>query len=293
MLRRGTDYAVLSLCLMSSSSLSNIALNYITLPTKVIFRSCKLIPTMVIAVFIHKKTFSAPEWTAAAAVCLGLVLIGFADYDTEQARRMADAASLESSQEVAGALGGRSGSGRTLAEGEGSLWNGSNTVAGLVLVSMSVIADAVLPNIQQRLFQRGESRADVIFISNLLVTVCMFLSLGASGDLMGTVLLASTDTVAAGYMVTYGTVAYVAVSFHMAVVQNFGGVQGVLVGNSRKAMTIVISFLLFPKPVTVKYVLGAALSLTGLTCSVIIKERRRGAPGRGLAHATAGGCAAS
>ena len=42
-------YPLLTLCLLSSSSLSNLALNYINFPTKVIFRSCKLIPTMVIS----------------------------------------------------------------------------------------------------------------------------------------------------------------------------------------------------------------------------------------------------
>ena len=42
-------YPLLTLCLLSSSSLSNLALNYINFPTKVIFRSCKLIPTMIIS----------------------------------------------------------------------------------------------------------------------------------------------------------------------------------------------------------------------------------------------------
>ena len=35
-------YPLLTVCLMSSSSLSNLALNYINFPTKVVFRSCKV-----------------------------------------------------------------------------------------------------------------------------------------------------------------------------------------------------------------------------------------------------------
>ena len=35
-------YPLLTFCLLSSSSLSNLALNYINFPTKVVFRSCKV-----------------------------------------------------------------------------------------------------------------------------------------------------------------------------------------------------------------------------------------------------------
>ena len=35
-------YPLLTFCLLSSSSLSNLALNYINFPTKVVYRSCKV-----------------------------------------------------------------------------------------------------------------------------------------------------------------------------------------------------------------------------------------------------------
>lgn len=35
-------YPLLTFCLLSSSSLSNLALNFINFPTKVVFRSCKV-----------------------------------------------------------------------------------------------------------------------------------------------------------------------------------------------------------------------------------------------------------
>ena len=39
-------YPLLTLCLLMSSSLASWSLNYINFPTKVVFRSCKLLPTM-------------------------------------------------------------------------------------------------------------------------------------------------------------------------------------------------------------------------------------------------------
>jgi adenosine 3'-phospho 5'-phosphosulfate transporter B3 len=114
-------YPLLTICLMSSSSLSNMALNYINFPTKVVFRSCKLIPTMIIASIIHKKIFSSVEYTCAVAVCLGLVMFAAAEWDLSPTFHP----------------------------------------IGLAFVSLSVCADAILPNAQERLFRLGSTRLEV------------------------------------------------------------------------------------------------------------------------------------
>lgn len=40
---------------------------------------------------------------------------------------------------------------------------------------------------------------------------------------------------------------HVAIAAHMMVLKEYGGVTAVLVGNTRKSMTIALSFFLFPK----------------------------------------------
>ena len=74
-------YPLLTFCLMSSSSLSNLALNYINFPTKVVFRSCKLIPTMVVASIVHRKVFTSVEYFLAIAISFGLVMFAAADWE--------------------------------------------------------------------------------------------------------------------------------------------------------------------------------------------------------------------
>ncbi|CAN0594519.1 unnamed protein product, partial [Ectocarpus sp. 12 AP-2014] len=61
----------------SSSSSSNAD------GSQVIFRSCKLIPTMAIAVLWRKKIVSRWEFLAAFSVCAGLVIFGKADAKLE------------------------------------------------------------------------------------------------------------------------------------------------------------------------------------------------------------------
>jgi hypothetical protein len=47
-------YGQLTLCLLGTSYLSTVGLDLINYPTKVVFRSCKLIPTMAVAIVLHR-----------------------------------------------------------------------------------------------------------------------------------------------------------------------------------------------------------------------------------------------
>lgn len=117
-------------------------------------------------------------------------------------------------------------------------------------------------------------------------------------------------------MVIYTFLAYIAITFHMALVQEFGGITTgeklslrvctvivilyctvlfctvqlllydfhhligyviflttVLVGNTRKAMTIVLSFILFPKPYNWMYGAGGVLVFGSLIGNALMKEK--------------------
>jgi len=227
-------YPLLTVCLMSSSSLSNLSLNYINFPTKVVFRSCKLIPTMMVASIVHKKIFSTAEYLFALCICSGLVLFAAADWSLAP----------------------------------------SFHPIGLAFVTLSVCADAVLPNAQERLFRLGSTRLEVTFYTNIFTLISMTITTVISGDLMGLyhfIQVSPDSTRLCHYIVVYTFIAYIAISFHMGVVKRFGGVTAVLVATGRKGMTLVLSFLLFPKKFSWLYVLGALMVLGGLLLSSLFK----------------------
>lgn len=228
-------YPLLTFCLLSSSSLSNLALNYINFPTKVVFRSCKLIPTMVVATIVHKRIFSSTEYFCAICICSGLVLFAAADW--------------------------------TLTP--------SFHPIGLAFVSLSVCADAVLPNAQERLFRIGSSRLEVTFYTNIFTLIAMTITTYLSGDLIGMISFARTNTKLCHYVAIYTFVAYIAISVHMNVVKRFGGVTAVLLATGRKGMTLILSFLLFPKTFSWFYVLGAIMVLGSLLVSSLTKIRAK------------------
>lgn len=49
------------------------------------------------------------------------------------------------------------------------------------------------------------------------------------------------------HQAAYIIMSHVAIAAHMMVVKEYGGVTAVLVGSTRKAMSIALSFLFFPK----------------------------------------------
>lgn len=230
-----SSYPLLTLCLLVSSGMSNMSLNYINFPTKVVFRSCKLLPTMVMATIINKKVFQFSEYLSAIAVCAGLVMFTAADWKLTP----------------------------------------SFNPLGLILVSLSVCADAVLPNVQEKLFRQGSSRLEVTFYTNVFTLGAMTVTTLASGDLVGMVQHAMRDSRLALYCSVYTMIAYVAISTYMNIVKRFGGVAAVLLATARKGMTLVLSFLLFPKAFSLYYVAGATLVLGGLLAASLIKQKMR------------------
>ena len=76
-------------------------------------------------------------------------------------------------------------------------------------------------------------------------------------------------------MAIYTFIAHIAITCHMILVQKYGGVAAVLVGNFRKALTIYLSFLLFPKPQSIWYVIGAVCVFGGLLAQEYTREVRK------------------
>jgi adenosine 3'-phospho 5'-phosphosulfate transporter B3 len=126
-----SSYLTLCFMLILSSAASNISLNYINYPTKVVFRSCKIIPTMSIATCLNNKRVYWFEYIAGALISVGMILFATAEVETSP----------------------------------------NFNFIGIGLVSLSVIADAFLPNFQERVFEHGSSRVEVTFYTNVL---CLF-----------------------------------------------------------------------------------------------------------------------
>ena len=188
---------------------------------------------MLFATCINRRKFSSFEYVSAVLVCAGLVLFASADW---------------------------------------RLTPTFNPI-GLLLVSLSVVADAILPNLQEKLFHEGSSRLEVTVYTNFFTLIAMTSTTYMSGDLEGIINAASQDRTLVIYMIIYTSISYIAISSFMMIVKRYGAVTGVLLATARKAMTLIISFIFFPKTFSWCYVFGSVLVLGGLMFSSLLKQK--------------------
>lgn len=72
-------YLLLAAATMTTMGLSNASLGFLNYPTQVVFKCCKLIPVLIGGILIQRKTYSMLDFYAAALMCIGLTIFTLAD----------------------------------------------------------------------------------------------------------------------------------------------------------------------------------------------------------------------
>ena len=188
---------------------------------------------MLIATCVNQKVFASYEYLCALCICAGLVLFAMADYTLDPLQF---------------------------------------NPTGLLLVTGSVVADSILPNAQEHLFRDGSSRLEVTVYSNLFSFIGMTIVTLMNGSLSMFVRGLAANSQLATYFGVYTVLSYISISCYMTLVKRFGGVTAVLLTTARKAMTIILSFMLFPKGFSWLYVHGSLLVLGAVMVAGICKR---------------------
>lgn len=124
------QYLKLSLLTLTGTQCTNWALAYLNYPTRVLFKSSKLLPTMAVGTLMQGRRYSLLEYVAAAGLVTGIVLFTLGDAETVP----------------------------TFAP------------TGIVLILIGVFADAATSNFEERYFFRicsPASQPEVIVYSSL------------------------------------------------------------------------------------------------------------------------------
>jgi solute carrier family 35 (adenosine 3'-phospho 5'-phosphosulfate transporter), member B3 len=264
--RRTNDflpYVVLSILVFGSTGLATQSVKYVSYPTKVVFKSSKLIPTMLVASFMQRKIYSVTEYVAALLLCLGAA--GYA-------------------------YGGASSS----AAGHDSFY-------GILLLIVSVFCDAIVPNVQKlskansnniiqelpmdsdRKFnamatnQGGGISADELMVNTNTVGFGILSSyMIFTGDMQEFLNTCTIQPTLLLFLMTVGTCLSVAVYAYTRLIQESGSVFAVSVATLRKVATVVLSFVLFPKPLKFIHIGSGFLVLGGILLSSSAPKNRTG-----------------
>ncbi|XP_063718798.1 adenosine 3'-phospho 5'-phosphosulfate transporter 2-like [Symsagittifera roscoffensis] len=144
-------------------------------------------------------------------------------------------------------------------------------ITGIVVISCALVADAVIGNAQELFMKKyGAVNTEVVFYSYLIGTVYIFLIVLFEGTLLQALPLMDSQTLFKAFL--FSLTGYFGVNLVLDLVVTYGALLAVTVTTCRKAVSIIISFLVFSKPFTVQYVFAGVVIFLGIFLNVYSKN---------------------
>ncbi|OON17923.1 UAA transporter family protein, partial [Opisthorchis viverrini] len=229
-------YFLLALLTVGTIAFSNASITYLNYPTQVIFKSCKMIPVLIGGVLLQRKSYSALEVTAVLVMTVGLISFTLVDVSVQP----------------------------------------SFTFFGLVLVSLALCCDGALGNYQELVMRKLRCcNTELLFYSYTIGFVVLLCGILLSGQFLPSVRYFIEHPVKIfGHGVIFSICGYFGLHFVLCLVQSHGALTAVTVTTFRKAVTMILSFILFDKPFAMGYVWSALLVVFGLYLNLYSKHRQ-------------------
>ena len=220
----------ISAFLLASLALGNIALKFVSYPVKVVLKSSKLLPAMLMGKVILGKKYLAFQYVAAVSLCAGVVGCSYADKYVE---------------------GGK-----------------PSSALGVCLLLVAVCCDAVSPVVQEQMLGQHSVHAAELMLRTNLIALGGILSVWvASGEYASFPALqggGDDPTFLIISLCTYGMTSFVGVTFMLALIEAHGSAVGVAVGTLRKVVTVLLSFLWWGKAFSLTFAVSGLAVLAAI-----------------------------
>jgi len=228
-------YTLLALTTVATMGFSNASLGYLNYPTQVIFKCCKLIPVLIGGILIQGKRYGPLDFAASGLMCLGLIFFTLAD----------------------------------------SKLSPNFDITGVLMISLALVADAIIGNVQEKTIkQHNASNSEVVLYSYSIGFVYLFFLVAVFTDIASAInYCAYYPKQTYGYAFIFSLTGYLGIQIVLSLVRQFGAFLAVTVTTFRKALSIVISFLLFSKPFTYHYVYSGLMVLLGIYINMYAKNK--------------------
>jgi len=209
--------------------LTNTSLQYLNYPTQVIFKSMKLITVMIGSVVMLRKSFSKYEYLSVAMLVGSAVLFSLGDVDVAP---------------------------------EASTY-------GLIVVVLSLVADSFHSNTQEMVLRNQKApTSEVMFYSNMFAAGCSLVYCLLTGELFEALAFGAQHPILYILFISRSVVIFLGVQSFLTMMKHFGAVTATTVTTVRKILTILASFIFFPKPFTIKYFYGIVMFVASVVVSI-------------------------
>lgn len=229
-------YLITSMSLVLTMSLGNFASLRLSYATSVLFKSSKLIPVMIGNVVLLKKTPKLTEIISGLLIVAGLIGISIGDMKGK---------------------------------------NKFDTL-GLIAVSLALSFDAIASNLEDKLMSvYGSSQDEVITLLYGLGSMITGIIALVTGDMKNGIARVYEQPTSILYIALFAFLGAIGVQFVYLTMKVFGSLFTVMVTSVRKAFTVCLSFIVFPKNFTAYH--GAAIIslVTGMTLNIHEKIKKQ------------------
>ena len=228
-------YFLLAFMVLMSMALYNFSLGYLNFPTYVLFKSCKLIPVMIGGILIQNKKYHFFDYLSCILMNIGLSWFILADREVQT----------------------------------------EFSYIGVLSILMALCCSAIIPNTQEKMMkQYFAPNSEVVSFTYAIGCAYMFVWLLVTGNFIPGFLYYLQDPFHCyGFTMLYSVTGYGGVVFVLVLKRTVGALTAVTVTTCRKVVTIILSFLLFPKPFTMQYVWSGVIFLLGIALNMYQRNK--------------------
>ncbi|XP_068634883.1 UDP-galactose/UDP-glucose transporter 2-like isoform X2 [Aristolochia californica] len=230
-------YVKLSAVLMGSHGLTKGSLAFLNYPAQLMFKSTKVLPVMIMGAVITglRRKYPLREYLSAVLLVVGLILFTLADAQTSP----------------------------------------NFSVVGVIMVSGALVMDSFLGNLQEAIFKVNTetTQMEMLFCSTVVGLLFLIPPMLLTGELFTAWKSCSQHLYVYGVLVFEAMATFVGQVSVLSLIALFGAATTAMVTTARKAVTLLLSYLVFTKPLTEQHGTGLLLIAMGITLKLLPEDK--------------------
>lgn len=231
-------YVKLSAVLMGSHGLTKGSLAFLNYPAQIMFKSTKVLPVMMMGAFIPglRRKYPVHEYISAILLVVGLIFFTLADAQTSP----------------------------------------NFSVIGVVMISGALIMDSFLGNLQEAIFTMNPetTQMEMLFCSTVMGLPFLIPPMILTGELFKAWNSCYEHPYVYGVLVFEAMATFIGQVSVLSLIAIFGAATTAMVTTARKAVTLLLSYLLFTKPLTEQHATGLLLIAMGITIKLLPSDKK-------------------
>ncbi|KAG8382304.1 hypothetical protein BUALT_Bualt05G0062900 [Buddleja alternifolia] len=226
-------YVKLSAVLMGSHGLTKGSLAYLNYPAQIMFKSTKVLPVMVMGAFIPglRRKYPIHEYISAVLLVIGLILFTLADANTSP----------------------------------------NFSVIGVVMIVGALVMDSFLGNLQEAIFTMNPetTQMEMLFCSTVVGLPFLLPPMILTGELFKAWNSCYEHPYVYGVLVFEAMATFIGQVSVLSLIALFGAATTAMITTARKAVTLLLSYLIFTKPLTEQHGSGLLLIAMGIVLKLV------------------------